>query len=311
MRRGISPASAEIMLASITESTLRQYQSALNAWCEYCTLNNIDVYSGSIPNIIAFLTYKFHSGSSYSTVNSIKSALALIIGPRLSEDDRVKRFLRGVFKLRPSMPKYEQIWDVSVVLNYLRNIGLNNSLSLKELSKKTVTLLAIATGHRIQTFSLIKTQHVSIHSTILEIKIPDAIKTTNPGRCQPILMLPFFQDDPVICPAQTIMDYMSRTKHDRGPIDRLFLTFKRPFKKASVSTISRWIKETLKDSGIDVSKFTAYSTRHASTTAAASRGVNIDEIRRTAGWTAQSQTFAKFYNRPIINQTCFARAVIQ
>lgn len=311
MRRGMSSASADIMLASITESTLRQYHSALNAWCEYCTLNNIDIYNGSIPNIIAFLTYKFHSGSSYSTLNSIKSALTLIIGPRLSEDDRVKRFLRGVFKLRPSMPKYEQIWDVSVVLNYLRSLGLNSSLSLKELSKKTATLLAIATGHRIQTFSLIKIQHIAKSSTKLEIKIPDAIKTTSPGRCQPILVLPFFRDDLVICPAKAVLDYMFRTKDYRGDLDRLFLTFKRPFKKASISTISRWIKETLKDSGIDISVFTAYSTRHASTTAAANRGVNIDDIRRTAGWTAQSQTFAKFYNRPIINQGGFARAIIQ
>lgn len=310
MRRGITAAPAEIMLASITESTLKQYQSPINAWREYCNTNNLDFFSSSIPNIISFLTDRFNRGSSYNTLNSTRSALSLIIGPRLSEDDRIKRFLKGVFKLRPTIPKYDHVWDVSLVLNHFKNNNSNNNMSLEDLTKKAVTLIAISTGHRIQTISLIMINNIVQNVNQLQINIPDCIKTTAPGRYQPNLIIPFFQDEPKICPAKTLIDYMHRTKDHRSDVKNIFITYKKPYKKATVSTISRWIKDTLKNSGININIFTAYSTRHASTSAAAKKGVNIDEIRRTAGWTSQSQTFAKFYNRPIINQPNFARAVL-
>lgn len=83
--------------------------------------------------------------------------------------------------MRPSLPKYQQIWDMASVLKYFKGQGHNDTLSLKELSKKTVTLLTIATGHRIQTFSLIKTGYIINKNSNIEIKIPDAIKTTAPG----------------------------------------------------------------------------------------------------------------------------------
>lgn len=90
----------------------------------------------------------------------------------------------------------------------------------------------------------------------------------------------------------------------------MFISFKKPFKKVSANTISRWIKKTLELSGIDITVFSAHSTRHATTSAAYKKGVNIDVIRRTAGWTGESTTFARFYNRPIINNNIFAETVL-
>ena len=60
-------------------------------------------------------------------------------------------------------------------------------------------------------------------------------------------------------------------------------------------TLSRWIKRTLKESGVDTGVFSAYSVRHASTSAAKRAGVSIDVIKRIAGWSKDSQVFAKYY----------------
>lgn len=66
----------------------------------------------------------------------------------------------------------------------------------------------------------------------------------------------------------------------------------------------------LTNSGIDTSKFTSHSTRHASTSKASEKGINIEVIRKAAGWTANSSTFARFYKRPIVNNpNAFAKAV--
>ena len=58
--------------------------------------------------------------------------------------------------------------------------------------------------------------------------------------------------------------------------------------------------------------FSAYSTRHASTSAPKRNGVNIDLIRKTAGWTSSSQTFANFYDcRLQEDRGKFAKAVLK
>lgn len=85
----------------------------------------------------------------------------------------------------------------------------------------------------------------------------------------------------------------------------------KPYGAASSQTISHWIKALLSKAGIDTSQFTAYSTRHAAVSTAHKRGVDIATIRRSAGWAPGSQTFFKFYNRPIqTSNDQFARAIL-
>ena len=71
------------------------------------------------------------------------------------QDSRVKRFLKRISKLRPSTPKYDQTWDPKIVLDFHDNKIIYKDLSLKDLSKKLILLLALITGHRMQTFSVI------------------------------------------------------------------------------------------------------------------------------------------------------------
>lgn len=164
-------------------------------------------------------------------------------------------------------------------------------------------LLALSTGQRTQTISLIKLPNIKLYNDRIIITITDLTKTSAIGRPQPILDLPFFTQRPSICPASTLQKYIEVTSSIRTNCeDRLIVTFKKPNRAASSQTIGRWMKQTLCDSGIDTSIFGAHSTRHASTSAAARAGLNVDTIRKCAGWSAQSAVFANFYNRPIVDQ---------
>lgn len=92
----------------------------------------------------------------------------------------------------------------------------------------------------------------------------------------------------------------------------LILTIRKPIRAATSQTISRWIKLGLKEGGIDTDIYSSYSTRHAATSAAYRAGVNIDIVRKAAGWTEKSEVFSKFYNKPLINKPeCFARGVLE
>lgn len=48
----------------------------------------------------------------------------------------VKRFMKGIFNIKPSLPKYNNVWDVSVVLDYLETLMPLHTISLRLLLHK-------------------------------------------------------------------------------------------------------------------------------------------------------------------------------
>lgn len=221
--------------------------------------------------------------------------------------------MKGVYRTKPCFPKYEKTWNPNLVLDHLSNFYPNENQSLDILTKKLVALLALSTAQRTQTLSLICLSNIKVGESRIEITVNDLIKTSGPNRSQPNLIIPFFPNKEQICPAKTLSSYLELTKSFRNNprTDRLILTTKKPIHNAAASTISRWIRQVLSDSGVDTNVFSAHSTRHASTSAAKRNGVSIDIIKRTAGWSGNSLTFAKFYNRPIIidEGNVFAEAI--
>lgn len=301
----------EILIASLSDNTLKQYSSILKEWLKFCQLNNFCPYSSSIIEVLKFFTQKSKQGASYGSLNSARAALNQILDNPLSENLLIKRFLSGVSKIRPSRPKYNRTWDPSIVLDYLSKYYPLESLSFEKLTEKLIMLLALITAHRAQTFSLIKVKNIFIGDEKVEIEIPDRIKTSGPGRTQPLLILPYFHDKLELCVATTLKFYLEKTKVFRNNIENLFLSIKKPVKPVKSQTISGWIKKVMGDSGIDVSKFTSHSTRHAATSKAYSKGVDINVIKNAASWTEKSQVFAKFYNKPISCNKSFASAILK
>lgn len=299
------------MLASLSDNTYKQYGPCIKAYINYCNDHSHDYIKISIPVIINFLTYIFDNGAKYGSINNYKSAISLLLGTTL-DDNRIKRFMKGVYKLRPTLPKYNLTWNPGTVLNYLAKQWPNESLNLETISKKTLTLLALCCAHRVQTFSLIKSCNITITESEIIIKIPDLIKTSRPTSLQPILRLPYFNERPEICPARCLETYLNKTQTLRNPENSfLFISHKKPHYKVTSQTLSSWIKIILHKSGVDTSVFTAHSTRHSATSTANKLGVSLDVIRKTAGWTDSSCVFAKYYNKEIIpdcNQ--FARSIL-
>nr|XP_049705912.1 uncharacterized protein LOC126056540 [Helicoverpa armigera] len=301
------------MYASLSNNTMKQYDTGLKRWFLFCQSHSVDLYEASVPNIIYFLTKQFNNGAQYGTLNSYRSALSLIIGSRIGTDDRIIRLFKGFYKLRPPLPRYNETWNPSIVLNYLSQCYPNDKLDLECLTKKTVALIALVTAHRVQTISKINIKNISVNSDHISIKIPDLIKTSRIGSTQPCLHLPFFSQQPEICPAEALRAYISKTQTIRGAQENLFISYKSPYNSVNSQTLSRWIKNVLCDSGVDTSKFKAHSTRHASTSAALRSGVSIDLIRKTAGWSGSSSVFARFYQRPVLtdNANDFAVSVLE
>lgn len=113
-------------------------------------------------SFIAFATMvsRISSPCDLQNYNSCQSALSLLLGPNISKDHRVQRLLKGVFRLRPPLPKYNLTWDTTCVLDQLSQWYPNEELTLTQLTKKTITLLALTTAHRVQTLSKINIKNI-------------------------------------------------------------------------------------------------------------------------------------------------------
>lgn len=309
--KGVPEASIDISMSSITQSSYKQYEVCFKKWWQFCVKNLVDPFNSTVPNIIKFLTEVFINEAAHSSVNCYRSEIALLNGPEIATDPRMLRFFKGISKIRPSKPKYDSTWDPKIVLDYFTSKENNTELSLKDLSMKLICLLALVTGHRMQTFSLIRLENIELQQDNIEIKIPDPIKTSGPKRSQPVLVLPYFNKNNKVCAAYTLRCYIDKTKDLRKDIKFLFISTRRPYKAVTAQTLGHWVKETLEKCGLDTNIFTAHSTRHASTSTAKKMGIDIDTLRKTAGWTDKSKTFAKFYDLRIsVDKSAFANAIL-
>lgn len=309
-RKGAPEESIDTMLNSISTATLKQYEACLRRWWIFALTNNINPFEASVKEVLLFLQnlLVIQKNGKYSFFNTHRSALSLIFPGSLGDDPLIKRFMKGVARQNPSGPKYNVTWDPHSILSYLQTMDIHDT---QNLTKILVTLLLIATGQRLQTISLIKLSNINNLSTGLRIFIPDCIKTSGINRVQPVLDIPFFHEVPELCLANNILEYLRRTEDIRQGEDLLFLTLKIPHKAASKQTLSRWVKDTLQSAGLDVGIFKPHSTRHASTSAASRLGIPIDKIQQAAGWTEKSKTFAKFYNRPLLNSESYVPSLLR
>lgn len=215
MNKGVPEDAVEITVGSLSEATLKQYGGGIKDWWQFTKDNGHDMLNANNTVVLEFLTKKFKEGASYGTLNSTRSAISLISTNSISSDPLISRFLRGVFKQRPTKPKYTNTWDTEIVLRYIESLQPYQSLKSQEIAEKTATLLALVSAHRLQTLALINLDNITVSSSTVEIKVPDIIKTSKPGSFQPNIILPFFKERPEVCAASAILDYLESTRDKR------------------------------------------------------------------------------------------------
>ena len=114
-------------------------------------------------SVLKFLTEVYEKVCQYSSITLARSALASVVTLRgyttLSDHPLIKRFIKGVYHLRPPKLKYSSIWDADILLRYWQQIGDNSQLNLLKLSKKVTTLLVLLHGLRLST---IATFHINL-----------------------------------------------------------------------------------------------------------------------------------------------------
>ena len=206
--------------------------------------------------------------------------------------------MKGLHNLNPPRPRYTHTWDVSIVLRLLKSYSPNESLSLETLTFKLVMLVALVTGQRSQSLSLLDTREATVTQSTVSFHITQPTKTSKPGSKPHAVTLTAYPADEQLCVRSVLREYLKRTRKFRKDNPFLFISTRSPHRNVTSQTISRWLKKVLQVAGVDTSIFKAHSTRSASASAAFRQGVSTDVLMSTVGWSSE-KTFARFYNKPL------------
>ena len=112
----------------------------------------------------------------------------------------------------------------------------------------------------------------------------ELFKQSRQGKPRNDYFLASFPDNKQLCPVETLQQYLQMTKTLRKDSSCLFVAIVKPHKPIAPCTIACRLKEVLKMSGIDISTFTAHSTRDAPTLAVADSGITTSDILKVADW---------------------------
>jgi len=300
--QGLSETASDVILQAWKSGTQKQYKSYLQRWELYCGEREINPVSSSVIDGLNFLSELYQKQLSYSAINTARSALSNVIFPpegcTFGNHPLVTKFLRGVYTTRPSLPRYQEIWDVSIVLKYLKTLHPPENLSIMNLTLKTTMLIALLSGQRCQTIHALDISAMTLSDGNCIFYIQKLLKTSRPGKHLGRLELRAFDEDKPLCVVTLLKEYIERTKLIRGTHSQLLLSYCKPFKPVSSDTISRWLKKVLENAGININDYGAHSTRSASTSAAKAANMPVKTIMNAAGW-ANVGTFKKFYDKPI------------
>jgi len=253
--------------------------------------------------ILDFLYDLYAKGYSYSSLNTARAAISALSLSNKECLERtpgahplISRFMKGVFNSIPPTPKFQEVWPVELVIDYLEQLMPLEVLKLKDLTIKLVMLIALVTGQRCQTLSYldISESHMKQFHNYYSFSLSGLIKQDKPGNVFGNIRLFKYCNDN-ICVYRTLERYMEITKHLRKS-SRLFVSYIKPHNEVSCATIGRWLKTCLQLAKVDVNVYQAHSIRSASTSKAA-QFLPIDIVMKLAGW-SQESTFRKFYDRP-------------
>ena len=154
---------------------------------------NVDPFQATTKIDIEYLTNYFHTGVGYS-VNTARSVLSTIIKTEneipFGELSLVCRFLKGVFNLRPALPRYSTTWDISVVLKYIKSLKALKQCDLKSLLYRLAILLCITTGQRDQTLFYKNIVLTMFEADKVTIFVPELLNQSRPGHhLNPMVLL--------------------------------------------------------------------------------------------------------------------------
>ncbi|KAJ8035423.1 hypothetical protein HOLleu_22647 [Holothuria leucospilota] len=154
-------------------------------------------------------------------------------------------------------------------------------------------LVALISAQRLQTIERLDTSNMYKKANKTVFILTNRLKESRPGIVPPQISLDSFPCDDKLDVNQLLERYLEVTAPLRGSNTRLFVSYQLPYKLVTRQTLARWIKKVMSSSGLNINEYTAQSVKAATSSAACSKNLPIEE---TVGWKPK-RTFANLYKK--------------
>ena len=271
----------EIIKHGLRNSTKKSYTPIHWKWILFAQSKGFSPYSPTVKHVLMFLhwLHKTTLASPWQLAR-IRGAIKWVVNTSFHvvvDSVLVSRYLAGLFNLflKPP-PPYRDVWDVNLVLKYWDSAPPNKDLQLMLLSCKTIILLLISTmRHRCDVLAMTKYFYSEPNAYIFPLDTyPKNFNIYLQSEDFRYIVVRKFSENLQICPLTTLQYYLKRTALVRTT-NKLFVTTQSPFRAAAPMTVRRWILSALDIAGIDVMRYSASTTWHASSSKAFYAGVQV------------------------------------
>ncbi|XP_040203676.1 uncharacterized protein LOC120935688 [Rana temporaria] len=309
-----------------TRSIYRKVWLCFNTWCQ-----EFSFPAQNHKSVLEFLQCGADKGLSVSTLKGQVSALSVFLESPLASNPWVIRFFRALSRQKPSQGPPFPKWDLSLVLQVLTGLPFEplDKCSLKDLTFKTVFLVAVTTARRVSELEALSIRPFCVI-------FPDRVVFKTDPAFLPKVASKFHRSQEVVLPSfcsnpsgerefkfstldvRCILQYLELTRGFRKS-DSLFVLFSgtRKGQKASRRTIARWLRLVIGQAysltGREVpTGIKAHSTRAVATSQAERAGATPDQICKAATWSSYA-TFVKHYRVDLVSagEQAFGRKVLQ
>ena len=242
---------------------------------------------------------------------SMLSAVFKSILPEISSSPTLHDLLRSFQVEAPVREVRPPSWDLPTVLNFLRTSPFEplSSASLRDLTCKTLFLIALATAKRVGELQALS-HRVSFSSSAAGLSyVPEFVaKTETATRLLPrsfdVQFLGDFAaglpEDLLLCPVRSLSAYVTRTSNVVNRPHRLFVSSRCPSRAMSKNGISYLLRELIVQSGASSQSGQApraHSIRGIATSAFF-RNWSLRSVLEVASWRSNS-VFTSFYLRDL------------
>ena len=309
---GLSERVARQLAFSRRHSTRLNYLSKWSTYRAWCHSHGHSVSRPTVPKIADFLIYLRRSLLlSYSTIASYRSMLSAafrFLLPELSSHLVLHDLLCFFHIERPLPSSRFPPWDLLRVLSLLRGSPFEplDSCSLRDLTRKTLFLLSLATARRVGELQAVCFAVSSSGGDLFLSYLPEFCakleSSRNPlPRSFRVRSLRDFvgslPDELSLCPVHALQIYLHRTFLLSPRPRSLFVSPRAPSRSLSKNALSFFLRSVISlsfppSSHPPPSSSPAHSFR--STSAAFSRNVLLTSILAAATWSS-STVFTSFY----------------
>ncbi len=229
-KQGLTEAASNYITASWRQGTQKQYNSHINKWFRFCALKGWNSRIFSVPRIIEFLVYvKDTLGLGVQSVSGARSAVGAYATAvnrkyaKITEHELISTLIKGMGNKNPPVKRYQQLWNPQQVLNHIKTWPNNEELTLLQLSRKLVMLIALISGSRCQTLHLLREKRMDISEDCYCCYLPVTLKTSKYGDKEHVVHLPKYTDTK-LCVHAAMTEYLARTKPLRqAGSDKVFI----------------------------------------------------------------------------------------